>query len=745
MSRARSELSFEVGFARSPDSAPERWVPAQVPGAVQLDWARAEGWGPWHEGENYRDYLWMEDVHWSYRARLPGQPVAPGRSRHLVLLGVDYAFTVWIDGRQVHEQEGMFAPVELDVTGSPPGALVEVRLRPVPKFPGAHRPKAQAARSVKPAVSYGWDFHPRLVPLGIWDEAFVEERPATHLRELDVHYTLSEALDRATGQVRVAIAAPAGAAEVAFRTFDETGALACAGRAPVSGPDVFMPLSVASPRLWWPNGQGEPARYRTEVELLDGAGRVLDARARRHGFRRVRLVMNEGAWDEPSTFPKGRSTPPMTLEVNGRAIFAKGSNWVCPEIFPGLVTPEKTRAQLELARDANLNILRCWGGAIVNKESFFEQCDELGLLVWQEFPLACNDYADDPAYLAVLDRESRAIIRRVAQHPCLALWCGGNELFNVWSGMTDQRKALRLLGSNCLQLDPDTPFLPTSPVMGVGHGDYRFRDERGREVFQVFAQAAFTAYCEFGCPGPADAEVLRAIIPEAERFPPRAGGAWTTRHAFEAWGVAPESWLFPSLIAEYFGPPADLDELVARGQLMQAEGYRCLFEEARRQKPRASMAINWCWNEPWPTAANNSVIGWPCRPKPAWAALRDACRPVLASARIPKFSWHAGELFTAELALLCDSPAAPGAGTLRAFLRQDGRETELLSWTFQASEPNRNLIGPVARAVLPRGQARLIELILRVDGRPEWDSTYRLCFRPGVEPRRTVVGFINNA
>lgn len=131
--------------------------------------------------------------------------------------------------------------------------------------------------------------------------------------------------------------------------------------------------------------------------------------------------------------------------IHGRSIFARGSNWGSPDIFPGRAGADTYRPLLALARDAHFNLLRCWGGAPAPKESFFERCDVLGLFVWQEFPLACNRYPDTPGYLADLDRESRAIIRRVRQHPCLALWCGGNELFNAWSGMDDQSLALRLL------------------------------------------------------------------------------------------------------------------------------------------------------------------------------------------------------------------------------------------------------------------------------------------------------------
>lgn len=721
---------WEVGFSSASDTVPSRFVPASVPGAVQLDWARAEGWPPYWQANEPARYAWMEDVFWLYRARLPCAQVQPDETLVLVLGGVDYAFEVRIDGVRVHAQEGMFTPVELALgTTVADGTQLEVLVYPAPKYPQAHRPRAQASRSCKPAVSYGWDWHPRLIPLGIWEDTYLEVRAAAHPVRTAVTYTLNQSLTEARALLDVVLAAPLPGGTIEWAIEDPAGEQVGSWRSSADAGEAHFEAVLAQPRLWWPNGQGEPALYASRVRVVAGDGRVLDEGAKRIGFRRVRLVMNEGAWDEPRRFPKSRSAPPLTLEVNGRGIFAKGTNWVNPEIFPGLITSETYRPLLEMAHDAHMNLLRVWGGGIINKESFFEQCDALGLMVWQEFPLACNDYADDPHYLQVLDRESRSIIRRLREHPSLVLWCGGNELFNAWSGMTDQHKALRLLNANCLALDPDTPYLATSPVMGVGHGDYRFRDEGGREVFQMFTEGQHTAYTEFGVPGPSSAEVIRSFTPEEEVWPPRPGTTWEIHHAFAAWAPA-ESWLFPSVIADYFGQPDSLDELVTWGQLLQAEGYLCLYEEARRQWPRASMALNWCYNEPWPAAANNSLVTWPAGAKPAYHAVARACRPALASAQIPKFAWAPGESFTAALWLLNDAPVALAPGRMIATLVVEDQTVELLTWNFPAVAANRNLAGPSLRGVLPDARGvRTFTLRVEVAERPELTSEYRLCFR----------------
>ncbi|HWL14887.1 MAG TPA: hypothetical protein VNR00_04720, partial [Opitutus sp.] len=392
---------------------------------------------------------------------------------------------------------------------------------------------------------------------------------------------------------------------------------------------------------------------------------------------------------------------------------------------PARVTAERYDALLELARASHFNLLRVWGGATAPHDRFYERCDELGLMVWQEFPLACNLYPDDAEYLAVLDQESRSLIARLKDHASLVLWCGGNELFNAWSKMTDQSLPLRLLNRNCYELDPCRPFLPTAPIDGMGHGHYVFRDAAtGEEAWALMQRSHCTAYSEFGCPGPAPAAVLRKIIPEDELWPPRRGTAWETHQAFGAWQV--ESWLHLATIERYFGPCASLEELVERGQLLQSAGFQGMFEEARRQKPTASMALNWCLTEPWPCAANNSLIAWPCEPKPALAGVAEACRPTLASARIRQFAWAAGECFDPEIWLLNDAPVGHAAVEVVVWLELDGARRELLTWSTGEIAPGANRRGPRAQFTLPELNDERFTLRLEVRGRPEWSSQYTL-------------------
>ena len=675
----------------------------------------------------------MEDVFWTYRTRIPARAGTGGQKISLAIEGVDYKFRVSLDGHVLHEQEGMYTPCELDLTGRlSQDSDLTIVVWPVPKSRAQPIDRAQADHCCKPAVSYGWDFHPRLIPSGIWKEVRLETRAAAQLKAAEIFYELSDDLSSAQIHLRGDHDGSATGLRLAWSIIDPEGNPQAETTANLTEKVFDLSASLANPRLWWPHTHGRPLRYRAQVRLLDAKDQLLDSRELFFGLRRIRLVMPDGKWEElDASFPKTRCRPPMTLEVNGRAIFAKGSNLVASHIFPGLITSEDNETLVRLATEANLNLVRLWGGAATPADSFFEACDREGLMVWAEFPLSCNAYPDDPAYLRILDQESKSLIRALRPHGSVVIWCGGNELFNSWSRMNDQSLALRLLNRNCYDLDPTRPFLPTSPVMGVGHGGYTFVDpSNGKEIWQVFQDSENSAYAEFGVGGAAPPETLREIIPPHALFPPRVGTAWETHSALKAWDADPTTWLQLPTIERYFGAPTTLEDLVARSQLLQAEGLRGAFEESRRQWPRCSMALNWNFNEPWPCAANGSLLGWPFRPKPAHAAVAQACRATLASARIPKFGWQPGENFTAELWLLHDAFTNLPPLSIRALLRINHQVIDLADWNTGRIESQANLAGITVSAVLPSPGTGLFTLELHVDGHNDYSSTYTLCFLP---------------
>jgi len=706
------------------EEKPKETVPATVPGAVQADWAKAKNWPPHYYAENFKDYGWMEDCYWTYSAPFTPPSHTADERVFFVCGGVDYEYTVKLNGNTIYAHEGMFTPFEIDMTKMlGENNTIEIVVFPAPKSEGSEPgTRAEADQSCKPAYSYGWDWHPRLIPLGIWKDTFVEVRNKVHINNAELFYTLNDSLDTAEITVDVRLSE---SAQVRWQLADTDGKCVAEVKQIVMADCISLNHTFKNPKLWWPNGHGEATLYTSTIEIYCADGKLLDTKKSKVGFRTVSLVMYDGAWGEHIPFPATRNEPPITLEVNKRKIFAKGSNWVPPDIFPGAMTRDGYHTLVEHAKNANMNILRIWGGGINNKDDFFDCCDEMGIMLWQEFPLACNNYIDNKPYLDVLDAESKSIIKNLRHRASIVMWCGGNELFNAWSGMTDQSLALRLLNRNCYDLDPTRPFLMTSPVMGMGHGHYMFRTQRGEEVFQLMPNSRRTAYTEFGCGGPSPVEYLKSFIPEDELFPPKPGGVWESHHAYNAW-VGEDSWLDVPMIEDYFGKIDSLEELVRCGEILQCQGYKCIYEEARRQKPRCSMALNWCYNEPWPTAAGNSLLTWPAGAKPALYAVAESCRAVLASARIPKFRWGKGEEFTAELWVLNDKYEEVPAGVMKVYLKFDGVEHEVFTWAYEGVEANKNLQGPSVSVKFPEFVGREIALVLKVDGCEWMDSEYVL-------------------
>ncbi len=682
------------------------WFDAVVPGNIQKDYAIKNNFKDWQFSDNYRQFLQLEDDFWEYRATL-NYTCLDGERVYFVSEGISYQFDIILNGNVIYSYEGMFAKTELDITNylTQDNNELIIRIHPHPKRKGAMKnTRDEADDSCNPPVYYGWDWNPRLLISGIWDETYIETRGVGYISNLEVLSRLNDDLNE--GSVNCLFNCDS---EVVIKLYD-----AC-GNEVYSGKDKNF--TVKNPNLWWCNGQGEPYLYKYVITSKT------DERVGYVGFRKVRLVRNAECRG-PSTFPKGRYEAPITIELNGRTIFGKGSNWVNPELFWGDITTERYEELILLAKNCNMNIFRMWGGAGAPKKSFYDICDREGIMLWQEFMLACNNYQATPHYMKVLENEASAIIKKFRHHPSLIFWCGGNELFNEWSGMDEQSHPLRLLNKLCFELDYERPFLYTSPLYGMSHGGYTFySDDQGGDVFMQFQNAKCTAYTEFGVPSMADVDVLRQIIPNDELFPIKDTNAWTAHHAFNAWGKS--RWASLDVYARYFKPAKSIEEFVENSQWMQCEGYRGAFEEMRRQWPRCSMAVNWCFNEPWKTAAGNNLITYPNVIKKAYYYVQNALRPTLFSAKVSKFSWENGEFFEAELWLLNDAPTSvEGKVSVTALVGE--QEFKLFDWEAQ-TEKNTNKRGPTVRFKLPT--ANTDRIILKLTSNDNMGSEYHFRYK----------------
>lgn len=682
------------------------WFPASVPGTIQHDYAEFNNWGDVNYADNCTRYRQLEDSTWYYRSEFEYKK-NPNEKVFFVSGGIDYIYDILLNGVTIHSHEGMFTKADIDITDRLTEGVntLEVKIYPHPKRAGADDGREQADNCCKPPVCYEWDWHPRLLVSGIWNDAYIETRRTGYIKKCDFTYTIEN-----------------NKAELVFDVDDgcEIELYSPENTLVYKGTD--KKIIVENPLLWWCNGQGKQNLYSYSVSNES------DKKSGKIGFRTCELVMGiDSKWNEPSGFPKSRSVPPTQIRLNGKDVFAKGSNFVTPEIFMGTASKATYEPLVRLAKEANMNIFRVWGGSGIGKEAFYDLCDEYGIMIWQEFPLACNNYKNDPHYLEILEQEATEIVQNLRRHPCLVLWCGGNELLNGWSRMTDQSHALRLLNKICYEYDQNTPFIAASPLMGMAHGSYLFYSEKdvstkiNKEVYELFNNAHYTAYSEFGVPSAADPDYIKTFIPEDELFPSEDSPSWKLHHAFDAWQES--SWLCLDILEKYFGKLNTLEEISYCSQWLQCEGYKAIFEEARRQKPYCTMAINWCYNEPWKTAANNTLLSYPARPKKSYYSVKTSLAPVVPSARLNKFSYESGELFTAELWLLNDSSESV-RDDISAYIEIGDEKIHIMDWNTAESGENSNIRGHVLQFVLPEADAD--RFTLRLVSKKYGENSYTL-------------------
>jgi beta-mannosidase len=413
------------------------WMPAVVPGCVHTDLLRAKKIADPFYGTNEKDQQWIEHTDWEYRSSFAADAALLAHERvDLVWKGLDTFAEVFVNGHSVLRADNMFRSWRVDVrrqlVEGPNQVLVRFRspiaaVKPAYDALGYRLPAIndQAPEMVsmfarKAPYHYGWDWGPRFVTSGIWRPVTLEAWDGARLDDVQVFQReLTDARARLTVTALVQ-ATRAGQATLTVAPSD--------GAAPVTALAALVPgenrlsaeVVIDKPERWWPNGLGAQKLYRLDAALtVDGAAR--GARATRVGLRTLEVV---SARDKD-----GKS---FTVKVNGAPVFMKGANYIPSDSFVDRVTPARTRALLQSAADAHMNMLRVWGGGIYEDDGFYDLADELGLLVWQDFMFACSMYPGDDAFLENVRREAVENVRRLRNHPSLALWAGNNEIEAAW-------------------------------------------------------------------------------------------------------------------------------------------------------------------------------------------------------------------------------------------------------------------------------------------------------------------------
>ena len=397
------------------------WIDAAVPGGVHADLQAAGLIEDPLFDDNCLRCEWVEHRAWAYRCEMP---VPEGQPAHaeLQFTGIDHDAEILVDGTPAARVRGMFRTHIVDVTGRlrPGGtARVEAVFDPAPEEAPLYGYTART-HTQKPRFGYRWDFSARLVNIGLYDRVFLRTYSFAAVRAAHIRTVPTDG----GWQVRC---------ELTVEGFTERDARweASLGDTRVTVPVRVRPgiqqcdlvIDAGERALWWPNGMGEQALYPLCVRLCDEQGET-DRYEQRVGFRTLTYARTEGAPE---------SALPYQAIVNGRPVFLKGVNFVPLHHLYGCADEATYRDRLTKARDANVNAMRVWGGGMIEKEVFYDLCDELGILVWQDFiQSSAGGFADfpakDPAFLALLRETATFAVQTRRNHVCLTYWCGGNEL-----------------------------------------------------------------------------------------------------------------------------------------------------------------------------------------------------------------------------------------------------------------------------------------------------------------------------
>lgn len=655
------------------DTASKTWLPATVPGCVHTDLLAAKKIPDPFFGTNELDLQWIEDRDWEYRATFTASAALLAESEvALCADGLDTAATVTLNGKKVATTDNMFISHRWNVKKLlRPGANeLVIRFRSAMDYIAKTRTEftppnnfndakgGGCVRIRKEQCQFGWDWGPRFVTAGIWRGIRLEARSANRLAH--VHIAQAHTDGRVTLTLTPALATADTTATYSVKLF-------LAGRSVVETSDLSF--AVPSPQLWWPAGQGEQPLYDLAVTARDAAGRDLGTVTKRIGLRTVVLDCHPDQWGESFQFV-----------VNGRPIFIKGANWIPADSFVTRLDRAAYARDLRAAVLANMNCMRVWGGGIYESEDFYDLCDELGLLVWQDFMFACNLYPADEAFLASVKTEAEQQVARLHHRACLALWCGNNELVQLNLPALESTPVLKagylalfheLLPAAVTAHDGATCYRPSSEWRGdftSGHhhgenrGDTHYWDVwHARQPVKAYEKWALRFCSEFGMQSysspetqatfaPANVNVFDAVM---ENHQKNRGG----------------NQVILDYVSRRYRFPKTQDDLIYLSQLNQAYCMKVGVEHYRRLTPRCMGAIYWQLNDCWPVASWSSI-----EYTGRWKALHHEARrfnaPALVSAHVPGDedvtvgNYRASSVREVHLYTVYDAPK-PAKGLLR--------------------------------------------------------------------------------
>jgi beta-mannosidase len=638
------------------------WRRGTVPGSVHHDLLQLNEIPDPYWERNSLLVEWVPERTWIYKKPFTVGVEHRGKRVQLCFKGIDYEAHVFLNGNRIGSHSGMYTPAVFDISDEVRCGEENLLSVVIERAPD-EQPQVSKTRYVKThksRMTYWWDFCPRMIHIGIWDEVYLNITGPARIEDVFVRPQLTDDCSQAFVSVTTRVHADKNMIAAVDITLlheekeverhrsvhalakGETGMNAC--------------LVIDGPQLWWPNGMGQATLYRVKVtvnELIQGERQeAADETVSSFGIRTIELLANE---------TEDRSARPYTIAINGRKVYIKGWNWVPIDAMYGVEQPEKLERLLTLAKRANVNMLRVWGGGLIEKDAFYDLCDRYGIMVWQEFIQSSsgieNKPSEDPSFIDMMVKEAEQIIPRKRNHPSLAVWCGGNELQSGGEKpLDDSEPVLGDLADEVRRLDPDRHWLPTSPsgrlfsnsLHNIKTDPFGLHDVHGPWEHQGLT-AQYTLYnsgtsllhSEFGVEGLTNAKTLDRTIAKENQWP--AGKDNPVYFHRGSW------WNNEALLQDVFGGIDDIETLIRASQFMQAEGLRYAVESNLRRQYQNSGTLPWQFNEPFPNAFCTSAIDYYAQPKAVYYAMSRAYSPVHISARFDTQAWGGRERFEADI------------------------------------------------------------------------------------------------
>lgn len=570
---------------------------------------------------NEHDLRWIAEREWhiSREFYIDAAPLDPGWD--LCISELDTVAEVFVNDHCVLQAENQFRRYRVDVSkflqlgsnriqirflSNPQQALLKQTEQPWPvpwQKENSPIPNGNMLRKVQ--CDFGWDWNIALAPFGLHGQCRLELRQAFSIDTVSIDQTLNEDFSEARLSVRVSVAS----CQPTLRDCTVHVSIADQEQTLSVGDDGIAQgsLIISQPDLWWPVGLGEQSLYLLTL-AVDG-----QQQQRQIGFRRMELITSN---------PNDPEDSPFIVRINGQPVFCRGANWIPADALPGRITEAKTRALLQSAVDANMNMLRIWGGGRYEPDSFYQACDELGLMLWQDFMFSCNLYPSTTEFLEEVGREVADVVERLHHHACLALWCGDNELIGAltwFKESIDNRdrylvaydRLNRTIETTLKATCPSANWWPSSPCSGyMDYGDAWHDDSSGdmhfwsvwhegrdfehyRDVQPRFcSEFGFQSYPSMSVIKQfATAEDLNIASPVLECHQKNAGG--NARIA--------------ETMFRYFRFPADFENFVYLSQVQQGLAMQTAVDYWRGLKPSCMGALYWQLNDTWPVASWSSL------------------------------------------------------------------------------------------------------------------------------------------